>query len=76
MTKKTLILFSNGNTAFCEDGEQVASVQKMGWLQLQFQWLLKCGYDPLTIDEILLPNGSHAIPFKTSNGNYNWEIKP
>jgi len=74
MEKQTLMLFRNGNTAFCVGQEQVPKVQRKSWLQLQFEWLEKCGYDPCGIDEILLPDGSHAKVFKLEDGGYNWEI--
>ncbi|HUX56233.1 MAG TPA: hypothetical protein VMV77_04620 [Bacteroidales bacterium] len=70
---KNIYFFANGNSSVFINGEQMPVLQE-AWIQLFFKYLVEKGYDPLDF-EIKMPNGSSAKAFKTSDGNFNWEIK-
>lgn len=75
MTVKSVILFSNGNTAvFDVNGEQMGELQK-GWLELWCEFMESKGIDPSTIPDIkTVVNGQdrYVQPFKTE---YGWNCK-
>jgi hypothetical protein len=74
MKPKTLMFYPNGNTAvFNFDGFQIPEAQEP-WL-LQFcEFLRERGFEIDETTEILLPDGSAAQLFKTSEDKWNWQI--
>lgn len=76
---KTIYIFSNGNVAcFDSSGEQIGELQK-SWMEIWLMDLEKKGVDPTKIESIeMIVNGRNCSvkPFKTSDGGYNWELKP
>jgi hypothetical protein len=72
---KSVILFSNGNTAvFDENGEQMGELQK-GWLELWCEFMESKGVDPSKLTDIkTIVNGEtrYVQPFKTEFG---WNCK-
>lgn len=75
-TPKSVMLFSNGNTAcFDKNGQQIGELQK-GWLEIWLEWLESKDVNPLEIEKIeTIVNGRNVIlkPFRTDNG-WNCEI--
>lgn len=71
MEVKSVLLFSNGNTAvFDTAGEQIAELQK-GWLELWCEFMENKGVDPSKITDIrTIVNGRdmQVQPFKTEFG--------
>jgi hypothetical protein len=71
---KTVMFFSNGNTAvLSEDGQQMAWLQEP-WLVKFTEFLEAQGEDPTTF-RYLLPSGMKASPFRTRKGEWSWTIK-
>ena len=75
---KTVIFFSNGNTAaFDGFGQQIPGLQE-SWLRLYVAFLQKsCGtgtFDPSNV-EFTLPDGRNARLFWTGEGDWNWSVK-
>lgn len=69
-----ICFFNNGNTeAFDNDGNQIPELQ-VGWIELYFNILEIHGYDPAKVD-FILPDGKKAIPYKTADNLWNWNIK-
>lgn len=75
MSIPTVFIFSNGNVAITDDkGEQIPELQSP-WVSMIFDRILESGRDPLSF-EYLLPDGRKAVPFRTTSGQWNWEVKP
>jgi len=70
--KMKCMFFCNGNTMFFKNENQVPKLQK-SWLKLYLEFLEKQGINPLEV-EFDLPDRKEAIPFKTTSGDYGWEI--
>ena len=74
-TPKTVMLFSNGNTAcFDSNGQQIGELQK-GWLETWIEWMESKGIEPTEIGEIkTIVNGRDVLikPFRVDNG---WNCK-
>jgi hypothetical protein len=68
----TVFFFKNGNTAVCQNGEQVPALQ-IPWILRFVEFLEANKIDPLTC-EFNLPDGRIAEVFKTSEGNWNWRV--
>lgn len=69
-----VIFFPNGNTGcFDKSGQQIPSLQK-SWIQLYFEFLESKEIKPEGII-FVCPTLNEAKPFKTSEGNWNWEFK-
>jgi hypothetical protein len=68
-----VFFFPNGNTAYCDDGEQVPRLQK-SWLLLYVDYAVANGVDPTTV-EFNLPMGGKARVFKTDEGDWNWRME-
>jgi hypothetical protein len=74
VTMKRIYFTRNGNTmVFGEDGQQVAELQEP-WIVIFFQFLETKGIDPLECT-FHMADGIQAIPFRTSEGTWNWEFK-
>ena len=71
-----VLLFSNGNVAVCRNNDQIPELQEP-WITEIFKRLQKAGIDPTNHEtcQILMPSGRTALPFMTSEGKWNWEIK-
>jgi len=85
MKVKSLFFFTNGNVAALdENGEQIPDIQVKTWIDVYLEFVSSVsGQQPDDIEEIRLPDGKRAIPFKTpyvspliSTSGWNWEIKP
>lgn len=75
MKIKTVYFFRNGNTAvFDERGQQIPELQK-SWLLLWTKHAKELGYDVLSVDKMLLPDGSNAKLFETMDGDLNWDVQ-
>lgn len=73
---KTVMFFSNGNTAvFDAEGNQIPSLQN-SWLLLFMKFLQSNSTEPIDFDktEIVLPDIHCARVFKLENGEMNWEV--
>ena len=71
---KEVFVFSNGNLAFCVDGEQVPAVQQKAWILLIAVWLETCGYDPTEV-VFNMPNRMKARIIREDGGEYNWTLE-
>ena len=74
MKDLTIMFFPNGVTAVVDKQEQVLDLQ-VAWLRLYFDFLESKGVD-LRDCRFLLPAGNYeAVPFKTSEGEWNWHVE-
>lgn len=70
---KSVTFFPNGNSmVFDEQGNQIPELQE-AWIILWLKHAESLGYDPTECKDIQLPHGRFAQPFKTSEGNFNWQ---
>lgn len=67
-----VLFFQNGNTAVLENGKQMPEFQE-SWLIMFVKFLESKGIDSTEVG-FSLPFGLRAKVFKTSDGDYNWEI--
>lgn len=75
MTREFYCAFGNGNMGACIDGQQVPELQTKGWLECWLEWAESIGYN-MEGKEIEMNGGAFiAVPFKTGEGKWNWEIK-
>ena len=73
MKVKSVYLFDNGNSAvFDNKGRQIVEIQE-SWFLIWLDFMIQNGVDIESIDEIKLPSGKIAKPFKIDHG-WNWDI--
>jgi hypothetical protein len=69
-----VMFFANGNaTVFDAHGEQVPDLQRP-WIEMFLEHLTARDIDPLQC-EFTMPDGRKAMPFVTTDGDYNWRIE-
>ncbi len=74
MPAKRILFFWNGNTAvFDENDRQVPELQ-VPWIVVFARWLEARGIEAGEC-EFTLPNGSMAVMFRTSTGDWNWRVE-
>jgi hypothetical protein len=75
MRIKSVNFFPNGvAVVFDEDGQQVAEIQKQGWLEVYLAYLKECGAD-LDGCKFFMPDGKKVKLLKRTDGSgYKWEI--